>query len=355
MKILYKQFTLSFFFLPFICLAQPDSLIAIGKIKQSTGNYDGAIADFTEAIKRNEAEVSQYLVKLNNYDKISPFDRAEKGIETPAVDINFAIPYYLRGIAYSNTKKNDDALNDFNTTIKINPQLGSAYYERGKILWSVGRKDEGCMDLSMAGSLKDSIAQQLFGENFCWQQALNAYKDASSKLRLNEFQEALDIIQKAVKLCPDSANYLGVRGRAYLGIGKYDLAMQDFDKAVSMNNNSIDAYFGRGMAYYSKNKFQEAFDDLAKAIALDNKFSDAYLYRAYVCEGMEKNQSALYDYQEVQHLCPSDGLAFFRSGMLRNIMNDPKACADFKKAASLGNADAQEYADKCNTTAKKKK
>jgi tetratricopeptide (TPR) repeat protein len=115
----------------------------------------------------------------------------------------------------------------------------------------------------------------------------------------------------------------------------------------------VDAYFYRGVAYYSKNKWQEAFDDLAKVILLDEKFSDAYLYRAYACEGMEKNTSALYDYQQVQHLKPKDGLAFFKSGLLRSAMNDAQgACNDFKKAASMGYAEARDYADKCNTVKK---
>ena len=299
--------------------------------------------------------MQKYLKLLEEYDKIPGFEKAEKGIEAPPVDVNFAMPYYFRGHSYSLIGKNTDAMNDFTTAIKINPKMGAAYFERGKLLWTTGKKDEGCIDLGMAGSLKDSMAREMFDERFCWKEAEAVYKDASSKVRLNDFQSALDAIQKTIKLCPDSANYIGLRGRAYLGLGKYDLAMQDFEKAISLSPNSVDAWFGRGIAYYSKSKWQEAFDDLSKAINLDVKFADAYLYRAYSCEGMEKNQSALFDYQQVQRLKPGDAFAFFKSGMLRNNMNDTNgACADFKRAASMGYMDAQDYAEKCDNPKKKK-
>ncbi|MBI4930002.1 MAG: tetratricopeptide repeat protein [Bacteroidetes bacterium] len=323
--------------------AQSDPLVESGKVKQQAGNHAGAIYDFTSAIKQNESEVQKYLSEGSSV--IPPLSGGDA----------FAIPYYLRGYSYSTIGKNDEAMNDFTMAIKINPAMGAAYYQRGKLLWSTGKKEEGCIDLGMAGSLKDSSAREMFDEKFCWKEAVAAYKDASSKVRLNDYAGALDVIQKTIKLCPDSANYLGIRGRAYLGLGNYDLAMSDFDKAISLNQKkSVDAYYGRGMAYYSKNKFQEAFDDLCMAIKIDEKLSDAYLYRAYTCEGMGKNSSALFDYQQVQRLRPGDALAFMKSGALRNAMNDSKgACNDYRRAAALGNMDAQDYVEKCDKEKKK--
>ncbi len=354
---------LSFFLFPFSFLivhAQYAPLVESGKAKQKDGNHEGAISDFTGAIKQHAVEVQKYLKQMEDKDasSLKGEDSTVASTILPPLgqgQINFAIPYYLRGYCYSITGKNNSALEDFNTAIKINPTYGSAYYQRGKLLWSTGKKEEGCMDLGMAGSLKDTSAREMFDEKFCWKEAVLAYNDASSKIRLSDFQGAFDQIQKAIKLCPDSANYLGLRGRAYLGLGNYDLAMFDFDKAISMSATSVDAYYGRGLAYYMRSKWQQAFDDLAKAIQLDERFAEAYLYRAYTCEGMEKNQSALFDYQQVQRLKPGDTHAFFKSGLLRNSMGDAKgACSDFKRAATMGHTEAQDYAEKCNQIKKNK-
>ena len=346
-------FSFFFSFLASTSHSQTKVMIESGKTKQKTSNHEGAVYDFTSAIKQNEDEVQKYLIKLEAYDKIPSFEKAEKGIEAPPIDINFAIPFYLRGISYSSMGKNAEAMDDFSTAIKINPKMGTAWYERGKLLWTIGKKDEGCIDLGMAGSLNDSSARELFDERFCWKEAVSAANEASIKIKLNEFQNALDEIQKSIKLCPDSARYFGLRGRAYLGLGNYDLAMFDFDKAISLSQTSIDAWYGRGVAYYMKNKWQESFDDMSKVIHINEKFGDAYLYRAYACEGMEKYQSALYDYEQVQRMNPLNGMAFFKSGLVRINMNEPTgACKDFRKAASLGYTEAQDYADKCD---KKKK
>ena len=147
--ILFSFFIFNCSFL--IVHAQPDPLVESGKVKQKTGNHDGAIYDFTSSIKKNDSEVQKYLSQLEEYDKMSSSEKAEKGIEAPLVNLNFSIPYYLRGYCYSITGKNNSALEDFNTAIKINPTYGSAYYQRGKLLWTTGKKDEGCSDVGMAG------------------------------------------------------------------------------------------------------------------------------------------------------------------------------------------------------------
>ena len=333
----------------FICNAQSDQNIATGKAKQRAGNHNGAIYDFSQSIKEHNAEVEKYLSALEEYTKIPSFEREEKGMQAPSVDTKLSMAYLLRGQSYSLMGKNNEAIGDFGTAISINPKMGAAYYERGKVLWSTGKKEEGCIDLGIAGSLKDSLGTELFDEKFCWKEAVSNSAEASSKLRLNDFQGALDKIEPAIRLCPDSGRYLGIRGRALLGLGKYEPAMKDFDKAIATGQKCLDAYLGRGMAYYMKNKHAEAFADLSKVIDMDNKQVDAYLYRAYACEGMDKNQSALFDYQQVQRLKPTDAMPFMKSAQLRGSMNDPKgACNDYKKAAALGNSEAIDIYEKCS-------
>jgi len=330
------------------CYSQKDSLALSGKVKQKNGNHIEAISDLTNAIKKNEVEVQQYLKKYDDFNKQSDFEKAEKELKAPAIDSSYSILYYLRGISYSKTGKENEAMDDLNTAIKINSKLGAAYYERGKIKHLSGKKDEGCIDLRTASSLGDSSAKEMFDEKFCFNEAVAANKEAIAKLKFSEFQAALDEIQKALKLCPDSANYLATRGRCFLGLGKKDLAMADFDRSVSISTSNYMTYFGRGEAFFTLGKFQEAFDDLSKSILLNENFPDSYLFRAYSCEGLAKNESALYDYKQVMRLKPRDPLAFLKSGLLKSEMNDKKgACADFNKAAALGNTEAADYAAQC--------
>ncbi len=320
-----------------------------GLSKQSAGLHDNAIVEFTKAIIGNEAAVQKYLVKWNDFQKNSKFENAEKNIEAPPVDIALAKPYYHRGVSYAALKMKEEAIQDFTTAININQKFAKSFYERGRLLWDSGKKYEGCSDLSSAKSLGDTLSVDLFDNKFCWSEAVTYYKNAQSSIKLKQYSKAFDLITKSIQLSPDSAVYYGVRGMCYLGMEKLDLAFRDFDKAIAGSPNNIEALFGRGVAYYTKRKYQESFDDLNKAIQLDSKFSDAYLYRAYSCEGMNKVASAIYDYQQVQKLNPRDPIAYYRSGLLKNDNSNPKgACADFKKAAALGSAEAADYANGCD-------
>src|ERR1035437_10801 len=165
--------------------SQQDSLLLSGKVKQKKGNYIEAISDFTNAIKRNEAEVQLYIKKFDEYNKFTDFEKAEKELNKPKIDSSFSIPYYLRGISYSYTGKETEAMDDLNAAIKINSKLGAAYYERGRIKHNSGKKDEGCIDLGTASSLGDTSAKEMFDEKFCWNEAVAANKEAVTKLKLN--------------------------------------------------------------------------------------------------------------------------------------------------------------------------
>lgn len=319
-----------------------------GLEQQKEGNHDQAITEFTEVIQKHETEVQEFLKKWDEYEKISVFERAEKGIEAPAVDAGLARAYYLRGISYAAVQNNEEAMKDQSVAIKVDPKLGGAYYQRGKLHWILGNKFEGCSDLGAARSLGDSLAKEMYDEKFCWNEALSYYKDTQSKFKLNLYEDCLATIAKAIRISPDSTAFLALRGRCYLGMGKLDLAFIDFDRTIASSQTNIDAYYGRGMAFLNKRKFQEAFDDLDKAIRLNERFVDAYMYRAAACEGMNKVQSALYDYEQVQRLKPNDPVAFYKSGLLKNENGDPAgACADFKRAAALGHTEAADYAKGC--------
>lgn len=325
-----------------------DSLLLVGKQKLNSGNPDSAIIFFDNVIRTNETKVQDYIKRYNELSKFTEFEREEKGLDMPKIDTSYAYSYYLRSYANLARKKNNEALDDLNTTIMIDSKLAGAYRERGKLLWLNGQKDKGCMDFKMAITLHDSLSKGLFDDKFCWDEAVHAKTEAGTKLALNQFEEALNKIQIALFLFPDSASYLTLRGKCYFGMKKNDLAFMDFDKAISLAPNNLDALYGRGVAYYMKNKYQQAFDDFSKAITVNDAFADAYLYRAYTCEGMQKNLSAIYDYKQVQRLKPRDPLAYYKSGLLKNDTGDKKgACADFVKAASLGSSEASDFVGQC--------
>ncbi|MFH1005291.1 MAG: tetratricopeptide repeat protein [Bacteroidota bacterium] len=329
--------------------AQQDALFESGKSKQRAGKHQAAIIDFSGSIKKNEYIIQKYFKKYNAYQKMSDFEKANKNTEKPFIDKKYAKPYCYRGISYSALRKNTEAMEDLNKALKIDSVYAQALYERGKLKWISENKKEGCIDLGLASILSDSNAREMISDNFCWLEAVKIYDDAITNFKLNQYQQAMADVEKAITICPDSVRYLILRGKCYYIFKKFGLAIQDFNKAIKLSPRSNeDVYFNRGITYFELKKYQQAFDDLSKAIEFNADYSDAYLFRAYSREKLEKPKEALYDYDHVIRLKPDEGLAYFKRGLLKQELNEKKsACRDFKKAEELEYPEAADYVERC--------
>lgn len=348
-----KKLLLIVFLLPcsfaFSQAADVTALIKSGEAKTKSGNFQGAVDDYTQAIKLNEEETAKYLKKLEQVANLTAFEKASlESAELFELRPELAVPYYGRGTSLAALGKKEEAIKDIEMAIKIDSKNGDAYCELGLIKHAMGKKDEGCIDLRTGADLGSAKAKDEYENKFCWNTSLNYAKDGNTKLKLRQYEAAITDFNLAVKLNSDSAiNYLR-RGQCYMGLGKFDKALADFVKASEVEPKRADCFYFKGLVLYSMEKHQEAFDELSVAIKMNPNYYDAYLYRGYSCEGLGQFKSAQYDYTQAIRIKPNEGLAYYRSGLMKQEMNDKKgACADFKKAAELGNEDAEGYVAEC--------
>ncbi|HBE32507.1 MAG TPA: peptidase C14, partial [Cyanobacteria bacterium UBA11368] len=61
------------------------------------------------------------------------------------------------------------------------------------------------------------------------------------------------------------------RGNAYYFKGEYDLAIEDLNEALKLNPNSAKAFYNRGVAYGNKGEYDRAIADFTAAINLNPK------------------------------------------------------------------------------------
>ncbi len=325
-----------------------NALIKSGQVKLDQKNYQGAMSDFSAAIKTKEAEISDYASKKKAYEKLSDYEKAlveNAQLFEPRND--YAQPYFFRGLCQVALGKTAEALKDFDYAIFLDPKYAGPYYERGKIRSAKGEKDAACLDLRTATDLGNAAAKELFEEQFCWNNSFNYLKEANTKMALKQFDAAITDYNLVIKLNPDSASNFAARGKCYHAMGKFQDAITDFSRAIQIDPNNANYLLLRGISYYSSEKHKLAFGDLSKAISMDANFSDAYLYRAYSCEGMGNFKSAIYDYGQIIRIKPEDGFAYYRRGLAKQELKDKTACSDFKKAANLGNEEAEDYATGC--------
>jgi len=102
------------------------------------GDYDRAIASFTEAIRLDPKYVPAYVNRGDIYKTRGDYDKAVADYdESIRLDPDHVPAYIDRGLAYAAMHSNDKAMADYDQAILIDPKSRLAYINRG-LLYEAG-------------------------------------------------------------------------------------------------------------------------------------------------------------------------------------------------------------------------
>ena len=120
----------------------------------------------------------------------------------------------------------------------------------------------------------------LMSANFAFGQAFtldpNTLNNEARKLiASHNFQEALDLLDKALEINPEHVDALYNKGWALVGLEKQEEAIVWFDRVLALNPNYIHALNMKGNALLGLDKPEEAIVWYDKALEVDPKYSYA--------------------------------------------------------------------------------
>jgi tetratricopeptide (TPR) repeat protein len=214
-----------------------------GLLYQELGDYDKAIADFSEAI--------------------------------PLVWSNYGTYLTNRGMVYRVKGDLDAAMADMNAAMEAwdGPEATSWTLYQRSLVWQA----KGDMDKALADLVQATVNEPEDHEAF--------YHLGSFLITRNEPEKATEAFSKAIELNDDDAYYWLARGVSYWNtcvknkIGFWDkegdimnLAIHDFTKAIECDPAMADAYFNRGMVRCSNAR---ECNNLIKAIVNDKATDEA--------------------------------------------------------------------------------
>ena len=75
------------------------------------------------------------------------------------------------------------------------------------------------------------------------------YMAAKVNYEQEQYQEALENLNKAIEYNPDFANAYNLRGQVRFKTGKHGDALNDYSKAIEINPDYAEAYYNRGNAH----------------------------------------------------------------------------------------------------------
>lgn len=233
--------------------------------------------------------IGNTCVEKGEYEKaISHFD------ETIRLNPNVISAYVNRGIAKAQLGEHEKAITDYSAALEFDPRNAGVFYNRGYSYRSLARTEEAIADFSEAIQIDPKHLQ-----------AYNNRGGAQSDLGLNE--EAITDFSEAIQIDPNNADLFNNRGAAKASGGKPEEGIADFDEAIRLNPEFAEAFLKRGAVKVTLKHYEEAISDFNETIRLDPNRAKAYYLRGYAAHSLGRNAAAQKDLECALSLAKESG------------------------------------------------
>lgn len=264
------------------------------------GNYDAAIAEYTQAIDlADDIKLAEYYsrrgyvyIYLKQFQAaIDDFNQAKKfGVHQHHYHLNLAFVYltakkYDECLLHSNAalaiKDNDilaltnracsyfykheyhHALKDFQFIIRLNPDDPLYYFNIAMVYCALNDEETALKFFSHA---------KLLGAN-----SFNFYYQyGHTLLSLGRYQEAINNLKIALGKKQELMPLLKL-ANAYSSMGTHDIASKYLEKAIELYPNNPNVYTTRAYILYNQKKYAEAKGDLLHALSIKKTHGPAHL------------------------------------------------------------------------------
>lgn len=164
-----------------------------------------------------------------------------------------AADYASRGLRYHERGRLDDAFEDFNEALRLDPENIDALYGRARIFHARDDHDTAVADLDKAIRLGCTLSDAYNLRGLC-------------RLAQNRHDEALADITEAIRLDPNDAVLYNNRGDVHYDRERYDLALADYDAAIRLNPDRPLYHGNRGYARKQRKEYDQAVAEFQAAI-----------------------------------------------------------------------------------------
>jgi TonB family protein len=159
------------------------------------------------------------------------------------------------GLAALHSGDLDSAISQFTEDIRLHPENGAAYDNRGFAYLQKGQVDKAIADFNVPIRMRPDDAHP-------YRNRAHAYEQKG------DLSRAIADYSCAIELDPNRADDYNNRGAIYGTQRQWDKAIADFDAAIQKNPKLVEAYVNRGMAYDGKGEVAKSLTDFEEALRI---------------------------------------------------------------------------------------
>ncbi|MDF3821540.1 tetratricopeptide repeat protein [Leptospira sp. 96542] len=207
-----------------------------------------------------------------------------------AFSLRYSYQSMRAGIQYNKIGKFREAIIEFNSAIRTDPNYADAYYNRGNSHRALGEHENAIKSYTEA-----------IGQNPRF--SLAYMNRALEYQSIKNYPEALKDIEDAIKLNPNFHDNHYNKGIIFDDLNRYEESLVCYERAYELEKSNTDALMNASLAALNANKFITA-----------NKYAEHYIERF-----------------------PNDYRGYYLRGITRlKIGNKDQGCEDLSKAKSFG-------------------
>ena len=140
-----------------------------GMLEFANARYDKSIELFTRAVEWGDPSALVFVSRGAAYLKMDMLEEAEDDFNSAvAIDPQYARAYHMRGLAKEKLGDDQAALADFDTAIDLNPEYGAAYYSRATLHAKLDDTENAQSDIEMVAHLGNRNMETYMGANNVW-------------------------------------------------------------------------------------------------------------------------------------------------------------------------------------------
>ena len=239
----------------------------------------------------------EYLTWGNPEAALGPL---EKSLAITGDNVNSVKALLLRGIAYRQLGRLQEAISEFDDLLRLSPDDILAYNHQAMTYLALSQPQQALRDLDDATQITPNYAEAHSNRGFIQRQ-------------LGQPQSVIVHLNEAIRLDPQFEAAYNNRGLAHSDLGNYQRAIEDYDEAIRLNANYLQAYLNRGVVYVNLGQPDSALQDSEQALKLDPLRASAYALRA-----MAYTQLGV-DLEATQDLARAVDLGFSRTSLEARI------------------------------------